>query len=42
VRTEFSTFTWLLEPLLAHAGFDVVDAEVDRRRTYVRYACLKR
>jgi ubiquinone/menaquinone biosynthesis C-methylase UbiE len=21
VRTEFSTFTWLLEPMLAHAGF---------------------
>ena len=42
VRTEHSTFTWLLEPLLAHAGFRVVDTEIDPRRTYVRYACLKR
>lgn len=42
VRTEFSTFTWLLEPLLGHAGFEVADVEVDRRRTYVRYACLRR
>jgi SAM-dependent methyltransferase len=41
VRTEFSTFTWLLEPMLAHAGFVTLDAEVDRRRTYARYACVK-
>ncbi len=41
VRTEFSTFTWLLEPMLAHAGFRAMDAEVDRRRTYARYACVK-
>ncbi len=42
VRTEFSTFTWLLEPMLAHAGFDVVEVEIDRRRTYARFACVKR
>ena len=41
VRTEFSTFTWLLEPMLAHAGFRALDVEVDRRRTYARYACVK-
>jgi len=41
VRTEFSTFTWLLEPMLGHAGFRALDTEVDRRRTYVRYACVK-
>ncbi len=41
VRTEFSTFTWLLEPMLAHAGFWSTDVEVDPRRTYVRYACIK-
>jgi SAM-dependent methyltransferase len=41
VRTEFSTFTWLLEPLLAHAGFRVLDTDIDRRRTYARYACMK-
>ena len=42
VRTEHSTFSWLLEPLLDHAGFRVIDTQVDPRRTYVRYACLKR
>jgi len=42
VRSEFSTFTWLLEPMLGHAGFDIVDTEVDRRRTYARFACLRR
>jgi len=41
VRSEFSTFTWLLEPMLAHAGFGVLDVEIDRRRTYARYACVK-
>ncbi len=41
VRTEFSTYTWLLEPMLAHAGFRALDTEVDRRRTYARYACVK-
>ncbi len=41
VRTEFSTYSWLLEPMLAHAGFRALDTEVDRRRTYARYACVK-
>lgn len=30
VRTEFSTFTWLLEPMLEAAGFDIVDRDVRR------------
>jgi len=42
VRTEFSTYTWLLEPMLVHAGFEILDTEVDRRRTYARFACLRR
>ncbi|MGH8994773.1 MAG: class I SAM-dependent methyltransferase, partial [Acidimicrobiales bacterium] len=41
VRSEFSTYTWLLEPMLAKAGFRSLDVEVDRRRTYARYACVK-
>jgi hypothetical protein len=41
IRTEFSTFTWLLEPMLAHAGFRLLDTEIDRRRTYARCACVK-
>jgi SAM-dependent methyltransferase len=42
VRSEFSTYTWLLEPMLAKAGFEVLDVDIDRRRTYARYACVKR
>lgn len=41
VRTEHSTFTWLLEPMLERAGFDVVDRTV-RRGIYAAYTCLRR
>jgi SAM-dependent methyltransferase len=40
VRTEHSTFTWLLEPLLLTAGFDIVDAS--HRGVYATYVCAKR
>ena len=41
IRTEFSTFRWLLEPILAAAGFQIVTAEYDRR-LYGTYTCLRR
>ncbi len=41
VRTEYSTFRWLLEPMLEASGFDVIEADFDRS-TYGRYTCLKR
>lgn len=31
LRTEFSTFRWLFEPMLAAAGFDIVTASFDGR-----------
>jgi SAM-dependent methyltransferase len=40
VRTEYSTYNWLLEPLLEHAGFAIRDASY--RRTYAAYTCVKR
>jgi ubiquinone/menaquinone biosynthesis C-methylase UbiE len=40
IRTEFSTFRWLLEPMLAAAGFEIVTAEFDRR-LYGAYTCVK-
>jgi hypothetical protein len=40
IRTEFSTFRWLLEPMLAAAGFEVVTAEFDRR-LYGAYTCIR-
>jgi len=40
VRTEFSTFRWLFEPMLTRAGFDIVTAGFDRR-VYGAYTCIK-
>lgn len=41
VRTEFSTYRWLLEPLLGAAGFDIIDAEF-HRQVYGSYTCRRR
>jgi ubiquinone/menaquinone biosynthesis C-methylase UbiE len=41
IRTEFSTFRWLLEPMLAAAGFDIADSEF-RGRVFGAYTCVKR
>ena len=40
IRTEFSTFRWLLEAILAATGFQIVTAEYDRR-LYGAYTCIK-
>ena len=40
IRTEFSTYRWLLEPMLAAAGFEIVTADF-RGRLYGAYMCLK-
>ena len=40
LRTEFSTFRWLLEPMLAAAGFTVVTADFDGA-IYGAYTCLR-
>jgi ubiquinone/menaquinone biosynthesis C-methylase UbiE len=40
IRTEFSTFRWLLEPMLTAAGFEIASVEYDRR-LYGAYTCLK-
>ena len=42
VRTEYSTFSWLLEPLLEHAGFEIRTATYRPARTYAAYTCVKR
>ena len=31
IRTEYSTFRWLFEPMLAAAGFEIVTAEFEGR-----------
>jgi SAM-dependent methyltransferase len=41
LRTEFSTYRWLLEPMLAVAGFEIVTSEFERS-VYGAYTCVKR
>jgi len=40
IRTEFSTYRWLLEPMLAATGFEIVTADFDGR-LYGAYTCVK-
>jgi SAM-dependent methyltransferase len=40
IRTEYSTFRWLLEPMLAAAGFEVTAVSYERR-LYGAYTCVK-
>ncbi len=42
IRDEFSTFTWLLEPMLEHAGFTVEDAAHAPSQVFSAYTCRKR
>ena len=39
VRDEHSTFTWLLEPMIERAGFEIVSAERDDDGMLARYLC---
>jgi hypothetical protein len=41
IRTEHSTFRWLLEPMLAAAGFELLTAEF-RGAVYGAYTCHRR
>jgi hypothetical protein len=41
IRTEFSTFRWLLEPMLAAAGFEILTVDFERH-LYGAYTCIKR
>lgn len=40
LRTEFSTFRWLLEPMLERTGFEVVD--VSGGAVFGAYTCIRR
>ena len=42
LRAEYSTFTWLLEPMLERAGFDIERAEHSPSGIYSAYTCAKR
>ena len=40
VRIEFSTYRWLLDPLLQRTGFEILDGDV-RRSAYGAYTCRR-
>jgi SAM-dependent methyltransferase len=42
VRDEFSTFSWLLEPMIERAGFEIVEASYGAVKVYAAYICRKR
>ena len=42
LRDECSTFTWLLEPIVERAGFDIASAEYGAHGAYANYVCVKR
>jgi SAM-dependent methyltransferase len=41
LRDEYSTFTWLLEPMLGRAGFTIEHTEHDPLGIYAAYSCTK-
>lgn len=41
IRTEHSTYRWLLEPMLTRAGFEIVDVAFEGR-LFGTYTCLRR
>jgi ubiquinone/menaquinone biosynthesis C-methylase UbiE len=42
LREEFSTFAWLLEPMLEQAGFEIVARDFGTVGAYADYVCVKR
>lgn len=42
IRTEYSTFSWLLEPMLHRAGFAIEEIDHSPARVYSAYLCVKR
>jgi SAM-dependent methyltransferase len=41
LRQEYSTFTWLLEPMLLHAGFQIRQTEHSPLGSYAAYLCAR-
>jgi hypothetical protein len=41
VRSEFSTYSWLLDSMLDRAGFDILERSF-RRSAYGAYTCRRR
>ncbi len=42
IRIEHSTFTWLLEPMLARTGFEIKERHLSPNGIYAAYVCTRR
>jgi ubiquinone/menaquinone biosynthesis C-methylase UbiE len=42
LRGEYSTFSWLLEPMIERAGFEISEARYSNSGIYTAYVCVKR
>jgi SAM-dependent methyltransferase len=42
LREEHSTFTWLLEPMIERAGFEITSVDYGQIGVYANYLCVKR
>lgn len=42
IRDEHSTYTWLLEPMIERAGFDITAADYTDSGIFARYLCTRR
>ena len=41
LRQEFSTFSWLLEPMLKRAGFEIREAAYSESKVFAAYVCVR-
>lgn len=41
IRQEHATFTWLLEPMLKHAGLDIRDRWFSDNQAFAAYSCVR-
>ena len=41
LRDEHSTFTWLFEPMLERAGFEIQTATYDESKVFAAYTCIR-
>jgi len=41
VRTEYSPYSWTLEPMLERCGFEIRAAEYSPSQTYAAYTCVR-
>jgi ubiquinone/menaquinone biosynthesis C-methylase UbiE len=42
LRGEYSTFSWLLEPMIERAGFEISEARYSDSGIYTAYVCVRR